>query len=146
MNLDFESSTQNQTTAVVVVTDDGTYHDASGALSTGCTVSIRARDVNETPTTANLSLSIAEGKCLSRLGCQVFKRSNLIWMDIRYQSKPLSCSPNRDVYIPDSFVGVRLCRREESLWRVCFQQYKKNTTNGLRQLRSDFNGDCSSVC
>ncbi|KAG7392161.1 cadherin, EGF LAG seven-pass G-type receptor, partial [Phytophthora pseudosyringae] len=60
-NLDFESSTLSTTTASVVVTDDGAYHDGLGTLSTSCIVFITARDVNEIPKTTNLSLRISEG-------------------------------------------------------------------------------------
>ncbi|KAI9993262.1 hypothetical protein PInf_015340 [Phytophthora infestans] len=60
-NLDFESSTQNSTTASVVVTDDGAYHNGLNTLATSCIVFVTALDVNEAPTTTDLSLSITEG-------------------------------------------------------------------------------------
>ncbi|ETL40832.1 hypothetical protein L916_08084 [Phytophthora nicotianae] len=60
-NLDFESSTQNSTSASVVVMDDGAYHNGLGTLATSCVVYVVALDVNEAPTTSNLSLSITEG-------------------------------------------------------------------------------------
>lgn len=60
-NLDFESPFLNETNVLVLVTDDGALHDGIGRLSTTCSVHVIARDVNEPPTTADLSLTVEEG-------------------------------------------------------------------------------------
>ncbi|KAG1708575.1 hypothetical protein DVH05_022203 [Phytophthora capsici] len=60
-NLDFESSSLNSTSATVLVTDDGAYHNGINTLSTSCVVFIEAVDANEIPTTSNIALSIQEG-------------------------------------------------------------------------------------
>lgn len=60
-NFDFEAPSQREVDVFILVSDDGVYHNGIGRLSTTCSVHVTSRDVNEPPTTANLSLTIAEG-------------------------------------------------------------------------------------